>query len=200
MNSEQQLRAAWFEAHDEVRAYLQPFASIELGRKLASQACGYWVRKAADGAVPSSCAYASLFEAAAYLLVHHPAMPCTVSEQKLHDNIPYASTLLPYQMSKLYVDVWKAGQLLGWERKLINRASKYVSEVWPSSATCHTAFDLQGLGPLAEPLARRAVAVLSEHQCLECEICDQASQRWEDEDKRTEEWFTAQRLSRLEKQ
>jgi len=193
-----QIQAAWYAAHDAVRAYLQPFASVPLGRSLASQACGLWVRKAADGETMSSCPYAGLFEAAAHALIHLPSMPCDVDEHVLIHAIPLDNSMLPYQMSKIYVDVWKAGQLLGWEKKLINRASNYVTASWPVNPTCYATFDPNGIGPLAEPLARRAVETLDQHQCLDCTICTDASERWEDSDKATEQWFTAQRLQRKE--
>lgn len=198
MTAEQQARAAWYEAHDGLREWVQPFLSIALGRRFASKSCGYWVRQALDGHTPQTCAYDLLFQAMRHVVGLEPGMPELGIPELLHDTPDSTRTLLPYQMSKLYWDIWKAGQLLKWDQKIRNRASKGVSEAWPSGPVYWTSLDPLGIGPLAGPLGRRAVEVLAEHECTDNSLCNEAAEKWEAEDKRTETWFTARRLEGLE--
>lgn len=194
MTAEQQARAAWYEAHDALRAWVQPYMSLELGRSLASKACGFWVRKALDGDVPTTCAYALLFEAMQHVAAQNGSL-AKLGVPEVLDDLPDGSrTLLPYQMSKLYWDIWNAGQLLKWDRNIRNRASKGVSASWPSGPVYWSSLDSSGIGALAESLGRRAVVVLSEHECTDCSLCNEAAEKWEAEDQRTEIWFTARRL------
>lgn len=198
MTAEQQARAAWYEAHDGLREFVQPFFSLDVGRRLASEACGLWVRNALDGKVPDTCAYALTFDAVSHLVIQQPGPTSLVSPGALSMRYPLSQSLLPYQLAKLYWDIWKAGQLLKWDQKIRNRASKGVSEAWPSGPVYWTSLDPLGIGPLAGPLGRRAVEVLAEHECTDNSLCNEAAEKWEAEDKRTETWFTARRLERLE--
>lgn len=198
MTRQQLAAAAWYEAHWELREYLENYVSIELARNVASKACGLWVRKAADGEVLTFGPYAGLYEAAQYCLGHDTGMAYVEHSEDPYSDVKPSTTLLPYQLAKLYTDIWSAAQLLSWDRKTVNRASKGISEVWPSNATSCMSIDPDGPGPLALALGRRAVDVLSEHRCLDCAICTEAATRWEADDRRTEEWFTARRLSRSE--
>ncbi len=198
MSREEQARAVWYEAHDALREWVQPYVSVLLGRRFASEACGLWVRNAADGKVPTTCAYALVYDAMRHVLSEQPAMAELPLPAALQPPLHSSTALLPYQLSKIYWDIWKAAQLLHWDQKIRNRASKGISETWPFSPDGLTSVDIVGLSPLAAPLGRRAVAVLDEHECVDCAICNEAAVKWEDEDKRTELWFTAQRLSRKE--
>lgn len=198
MSSEELARSIWYEVHDGLREWVQPYVSVLLGRRLASEACGLWVRNAADGKVPTTCAYALAYEAMRHVLAEQPGMIEGGLPAGLEPPMQSPTSLLPYQMSKLYWDVWKASELLHWDQKIRNRASKGVSSAWPWGPHQCAGVDVEGLSPLAGPLGRRAVAVLVEHECLDCAICTEAAVKWEDEDKRTEQYFTARRQQREE--
>lgn len=198
MTAEQQARAAWYEAHDALRAWVQPHMSLEIGRSMASKACGLWVRSALDGQVPFTCAYALLFEAMQNVVAQEGSL-VKLGVPEVLDELPDGSrTLLPYQMSKLYWDICKAGRLLKWDKQICNRASKAVSGSWPSGPVHWASLDPDGIGVLAKSLGRRAVVVLSEHHCLACEVCVEMAGYWDDEDQRTERWFTVRRLEKAE--
>lgn len=198
MNREEQLRAAWYEAHQELRVFLERWTYVEKARAVATVTCALWVRHALDGRQFHTGPYAGLYAAAyetAKLSIGGMEMPDAEEAQEF---IPIDATLLPYQLSKIYVDCWKAGQLLHWDRKTGNRATRSLSLIWPVSAAGWAQLGPDMINPLAVPLARRAVETLNHHQCLDCDICTEAAVRWEGADRATEEWFTTRRLSKEE--
>lgn len=198
MNREEQARAAWYEAHTVLREFLEPLTGMDKARELASKACGYWLQAAADGMVTPYGPYAQLYAAAIHAVQQECGVLLMATIGTLERAVPVSQTLLPYQLSKIYTDVWKAAQFLAWDRKIIHRAAKGVAQSYPDSPTTWAPLGIDWIGPLVLPLGRCAVEVLSTHECLECEICAQAAVRWEDDDSRTEKWNTNQRLARLE--
>lgn len=198
MNRERQLRQFWFDAHQALRIYLEKWTSIEVARALASHACAIWMQHAADGLVEKVGPYVGLHKAA-YAVLSPLSMTYDVPTwEDAQRAIADSGTLLPYQAAKVYVDVWRAAQLLSWDRKTIHRASKGLSVVFPSGPTGWLPLGQADLGRLVPPLARRAVEVLETHRCLDCQICAESALRWEDADIATEQWFTARRLEREE--
>lgn len=198
MTREQQLSAAWYEAHQELRVFLEPWTYIEKARAVATASCALWVRHALDGRQYQSGPYGGLYALAyetAKLSISGPALPPAEVAERL---IPIDRTLLPYQLSKIHADVWKAGQFLHWDRKTANRVTRALSLIWPSSAETWAPLGPDMINPLAIPLARRAVETLNHHTCLDCAICTEAAVRWEGADRATEEWFTERRLLREE--
>lgn len=198
MNREEQLRAAWYEAHQGLRDYLEPWSDIDTARRLASHACGIWVQMAADGVSLSAGPYASLY-ACAYQTLTALSLTFEIPTDAIAlSAVPVNTTLLPYQLSKIYVDVWKAAQLLHWDRRHIHRLAVGLGTVYPVTPHDWAELGSQPLGNMVPPLARRAVEVLEDHQCLDCQICAAGALRWEDADRATERWFTDQRLEREE--
>jgi len=112
--------------------------------------------------------------------------------------IPINTSMLPYQLSKIHTDIWKAGQLLSWDKKTIRRVAKGLNRAWPVSPGGWAEIGALPLGNLVPPLVRRAVAVLSEHECFDCAVCGEAAVRWENADRRTEEWFAGARFRKKE--
>lgn len=193
---EGQLLTAWYEAHQELRTYLETWTYIEQARQMASSAIGHWVQEAADGEQPSTGPYVALYASAtavANLVMYaNDSIPLTNAAAA----IPINATLLPYQLSKIHTDIWRAGQLLSWDRKTIHRVAMGACRTWPVTAGGWSELGSEPLGKLVPPLVRRAVDVLSNHRCLDCAICAEAAVRWEEADRRTEEWFTGARLRR----
>ena len=190
------LTRTWYEAHTVLREYLEQYVANDVARTLASRACSVWVQSAADGNRPQRGPYAYLYTCAIVVLQENLGMGLTIAVCDLEVAIPVSTELLPYQLAKLFTDVWKAGQLLSWDRKTIHRAAKGLSKRWPDSPSTWCELVGDEMSPLVLPLARRAVAVLSEHQCLDCQICGEAAVRWEEDDQRTEVWNANQRLAR----
>ena len=190
--------ATWFDTHEELRGFLQPLVSIGMGRRMASDACGLWVRNAGDGKVPTTCAYALAFDAVSHVLISEPGPTELVSAAALSLLYPLPHSELPWTLAKLYWDIWKAGQLLSWDKKTVNRASKGISDHWPWGPSQYAALDPNVSSHLAKPLGRRAVEVLDEHECLDCAICTEWAEKWEAEHARTEAWITARRQQRKE--
>lgn len=198
MNREEQLLKAWFEAHGALRDYLEAWCDVDTARSVASSACAIWMQQAADGVAPAVGPYANLY-ACAYAVLGPLSIRFVVpDESSALRAVPYNTTLLPYQLSKIYVDIWKAAQLLHWDRKTVHRVSRGLSLVWPVSDTGWAPLGVTELGNLVPPLTRRAVETLNHHRCLDCAICTEAAVRWEAADRSTEEWFTARRLEALE--
>lgn len=195
---EDRLQAAWFEAHQELRVWLEQWMYVEKARMVATVSCALWVRHALDGQVAYLGPYGLLYVAAyetAKLSVGGADMPeAKVAEQ----SIPMHATMLPYQLSKIYVDCWKAGQLLHWDRKTGNRVTRALSLIWPTTASSWAPLGQDQVNPLAVPLARRAVETLGHHTCVDCAICTEAAVRWEKADETTEAWFTGRRLQKEE--
>jgi hypothetical protein len=198
VSREEQLQTAWYEAHQELRKYLEPWTYLETARSIASVACALWVRKALDGWVSHTGPYGLLYEGA-YETAKLSEAGMNVPDLAVAERtIPTHGTLLPYQLSKIYVDCWKAGQLLHWDRKTANRATRALSMIWPTTASSWAPLPPDKINPLAAPLARRAVETLNHHECLDCAICSEAAVRWESADRATEEWFTGRRLKKEE--
>ncbi len=196
MNREEQLSAAWWEAHQGLRTYAETWVDVDQARRVASSACALWVQAAADGTEPRVGPYANLY-GCAYILMTTLSMAFVMpTEEQAQAAIPLNTTLLPYQLSKIHTDIWKAAQFLHWDRKTVHRVARGMSLVWPVSDSGWAPLGAQQLGPLVPPLVRRAVETLEHHRCLGCKICDEATVRWESADRATEEWFTARRLSR----
>jgi hypothetical protein len=195
---EEQLRATWFEAHQELRKFLEQWTYVDKARAVATVSCSLWVRHALDGRVTHSGPYGLLYAAAyetARMTVGGMDLPAIdVAEE----TIPMHATMLPYQLSKIYVDCWKAGQLLRWDSKTMNRATRPLSLIWPTSASSWIELGSDKINPLAIPLARRAVETLNHHRCIDCAVCTEAAVRWEKADEATEQWFTGRRLKREE--
>ena len=198
MKSVEDVKELWYEAHTALREYLEPFSDIEYARSMASKACGYWVQAAADGMVTPYGPYAQLYASAVYVLQHQAGLTVIFPVETLESAVPVDNGRLPYSLSRLYNEVWFAAQLLHWDRKTVHRAAKGLSQSWPSSSTTWSPLGVDWLGGLVLPLARRAFDVVVEHKCLDCVVCQDFSVRWENDDKRTEEWKTNQRLARLE--
>jgi hypothetical protein len=195
---EEQYFTAWYEAHGALRTYLEPWTDVDMARQLASTAVAVWMQSAADGEQPPSGPYAALY-AAAYILLGSLSIRYEVPDDvTAMQAVPLNTTLLPYQLSKLYVDIWKAAQFLAWDRKTIHRVSRGLALIWPVSDSGWAPLGPVELGRLVPPLARRAVETLEHHRCLDCAICTEASLRWENADRATEEWFTERRLARME--
>lgn len=190
-----QLGAAWFEAHQELRAFLETWLDIEVARTMASRALGIWVQQALDGVEPPLGPYANLFVAAHYCLTAKIDGRPGPSREEAWLQAPMDRTLLPYQVAKIHTDLWKAGQLLAWDMRTIHRVSRGLSLVWPSSATHWTTLDPGVETKLVGSLLRCAVESLSEHRCVDCLVCAEHALRWEKADERTEQWFTARRLN-----
>lgn len=194
MTPEERLTAAWFEAHQELRVFLEHWTYVDKARAVATASCALWVRHALDGRVahsgPYGLLYAAAYETAKMTVGGMDVAPPEEAERL----IPLDKTLLPYQLSKIYTDCWKAGQLLHWDRKTANRATRALSMLWPTGPTGWCEIGPDKINPLAIPLARRAVETLEHHTCLDCAICTEAAVRWESADRATEEWFTARRL------
>jgi len=198
MNRVEQLYAAWYEAHGELRTFLEHWTYVDKARAVATASCAGWARHALDGGQfhtgPYSGLYTVAYETAMLSVGGADIPPFEVAQ----DKIPMNRSLLPYQLSKIYVDTWKAGQFLHWDRKTANRVTRALSLIWPVSDSGWAPLGVDEINPLAVPLARRAVQVLDEHTCLDCAICSEAVVRWEGADRATEEWFTARRLGKLE--
>jgi len=198
VNRGEQLQTAWWNAHQELREYVEPFVTIDQARHVASLAVGYWVEMAADGHQPATGPYGQLFAAAYGCIKAITAMTDEDSIEKMEDRVPADNSMLPYQLSKIYVDIWKASQLLSWDRKTIHRLGRGAAVVWPVSDGGWAELGVTPLGKLVPPLVRRAVEVLDLHQCIGCNICAQAALRWEQADSHTEAWATNRRLKREE--
>lgn len=195
---EEQLRAVWYEAHQEIRVFAQEWTDLKVGRSVASVACALWVRHSLDGRQSHTGPYGLLYAAAYDTVKLTPYGMLQPSAEEAEHKIPMNTTVLPYQLAKIYVDIWKAGQLLHWDRKTANRATRALSIIWPAGAESWFPLGGDEINPLAGPLARRAVETLSHHECLDCAICTEAAVRWEGADRATEEWFTARRLAKEE--
>lgn len=193
-----QLMQLWYDAHTAIRVFLEDYTDLDEARRLASRACAIWVQAAGDGMVTPSGPYAQLYAAAVYVLHAHLGVLMPVTDAELEAAVPVSTELLPYQLSKTYTDIWKASSLLVWDRKTVHRVAKGLGCTWPSSATTWSILGAEEISPLVIPLLRRAVVVLSEHECYDCMICGEAAVRWEEDDKRTETWNVNQRLARLE--
>lgn len=198
MNREDQAAAAWYQAHGAIRTYLETWCDVDMARQIASSACAIWVEQAADGTQPSVGPYANLYACAIGVLGPMSLTVEVPSLEAAQDAVPLNTTLLPYQLSKIHTDVWKAGQLLHWDRKTIHRAARGLSLIWPVSDSGWAPLGVQELSPLVPPLTRRAVETLNHHRCLDCAICTEAAVRWENADAATEQWFTQRRLARKE--
>lgn len=198
VSREEQLRAAWYEAHQELRTFLDPLTWIEKSRATATAAISLWVRRAVDGYTAPVGPYGLLYGEAFALANTLPGFSDVPDVAALYAQIPLNRSLLPYQLSKIYTDIWRAGQLLHWDRKTANRATRALSLVWPTSPRDWSLLGPDEVNPLAIPLARRAVDVLGEHTCVDCTICTEAALRWEDADRVTEAWLTNVRLKREE--
>lgn len=194
MSRTEQLQAAWFEAHQELREFLSQWTYEEQARQIASTACSYWVQRAADGEQPETGPYVALYASAVAVLNQTSFAAATIPLDLAAAAIPTDRTLLPYQLSKIHTDVWMAGQLLSWDRKTIHRLARSLVHVYPAFGGRPVEMVAAFSNKLALPLLRRAVEVLDEHKCLDCKICGESAVRWEDADRRTEEWFTGARL------
>lgn len=194
MNRGEQLQTAWFDAHQELRVFLSKWFTADEALPMASTACGWWIERAADGEQPSTGPYVALYASAVAVANVQISMFGALKMDIAASHIPVNTSMLPYQLSKIHTDIWRAAQLLSWDRKTIRRVSKGITRVWPISATSWREMGLEPLGNLVPPLVRRAVDVLSEHECLGCKICDETAVRWEDADRRTEVWFVGARL------
>lgn len=194
MNRGEQLQTAWFDAHQELRVFLSKWVTADEALPMASTACGWWIERAADGEQPSTGPYVALYASAVSVVNLQISMHGTIPLDVAAVHIPVNTSMLPYQLSKIHTDIWRAAQLLSWDRKTIRRVSKGITRVWPVSATSWGNMGLEPLGNLVPPLVRRAVDVLSEHECLGCKVCDETAVRWENADRRTEEWFVGARL------
>jgi len=198
VSREEQLRAAWYEAHQELRDFLEPYTHTDRARVIATTACALWMRKALDGYVSVTGPYGLLYVAAYEVATHAVGSTDLPEISEAEKRVPINKTLLPYQLSKIYVDCWKAGQLLSWDRKTANRATRALSLIWPVTSEGWATIGPDEINPLAVPLARRAVETLNHHECLDCSICTEAALRWEEADHATEEWFTGRRLTKEE--
>lgn len=194
----EQAKAAWFEAHQDVRFWLEPFLEIELANRVASRACAHWVRVALDGDQTTNGPYQDLFKLAFGAISGRPGSVDLPSWSELEQGIPYDTKLLPYQLSKLYSDFWKAGQLLKWDNKTSNRASRALVGIYPINEWQWESFHPLDTYRAAEALARCAFDVLSTHTCEDCTTCIEHAERWENADACTEAWFTGRRLARKE--
>jgi hypothetical protein len=195
---EEQLSAAWYEAHNAIRMYAETWMDVDTSRAVASSACAVWVQAAADGGATHAAPYANLYTCTYILMANHSMQFNRPTEADAVAMIPLNTTLLPYQLSKIYVDIWKAAQLLHWDRKTIHRVARGMSMIWPVSDSGWAPLGVRELGPLVPPLVRRAVETLEHHRCLDCAICTEAAVRWEDADRATEQWFTSRRLAKEE--
>lgn len=198
MTREEQLAAAWYEAHQEVRTYLEPALGADQARVSASVACALWFQNAADGGNPATGPYGHLFAAAFYTAQQVAQGLATLDQVAMDKRIGIDRTLLPYQLSKIHTDIWKTAQLLHWDRKTVHRVSIGLSLVWPVSDSGWAPLGTRELSPLVLPLFRRAVETLTHHTCLDCAICTEGAVRWEDADRATEQWFTGRRLAKEE--
>lgn len=195
---EEQAFTAWYEAHQGLRTYLEAWMNVEQARQLASSATAIWMQQAADGVEPSVGPYANLY-ACAYAAMGPLSITFELPDDvTAMEAIPINTTLIPYQLSKLFVDIWKASQLLSWDRKTIHRVARGLALIWPVSDSGWAPLGVVDLGKLVPPLVRRAVETLEHHRCLDCAICTEAALRWENADRATEEWFTERRLTRTE--
>jgi len=184
---------AWWDAHQELRVFLARWVTADQALPMASVACGWWIERAADGEQPSTGPYVALYASAVAVVNLDIGMGGSIPLDIAAIHIPVSTSLLPYQLSKIHADIWKAGQLLRWDRKTIRRVSKGITRVWPVSPGGWAEMGLEPLGNLVPPLVRRAVAVLDEHECLDCKICEETAVRWENADTRTDEWFAGAR-------
>ncbi len=167
-------------------------------RSIASAACGWWVERAAEGEQPETGPYVALYASAVAALNQKGCWGSSIPLDVAATHIPVNTSLLPYQLSKIHTDIWKASQLLSWNRTTIRRVAKGLVRTRPVSPGGWAEMGGAPLGNLVPPLVRRAVAVLSEHQCIDCRICDEYAVRWENADRCTEEWFTGARLKKEE--
>lgn len=198
VNRDEQLSAAWYEAHSAIRVYVETWMDVDTARAVASSACAVWVQSAADGDAVQPAPYALLYGCAYILMADYSMQFDRPTEADAVQAVPLNTTLLPYQLSKIYVDIWKAAQLLHWDRKTIHRVAMGACRTWPVTAGGWAELGSQPLGKLVPPLVRRAVETLNHHRCLDCAICTEAAVRWENADRATEQWFTARRLQREE--
>lgn len=192
------LMTAWYEAHQELRTFMRPYCDEEIGRRLASTAFALWTGLAADGYQPKVGPYGQLF--ASCYAAAKPVLGTMLLDDDvaIEARVPLDSSMLPYQLSKIYVDIWRAAQLLSWDRKTRNRAARGFGLVYPVLQGGWAQLGSQPVGKLWPPLLRRALDVLEQHQCLDCTICGQGALRWETADANTEAWSTDRRLRREE--
>jgi hypothetical protein len=186
--------AAWYEAHQELMMFLCLWTGPVEARVAASAACGWWVERAAEGEQPETGPYVALYASALAVLNQRGTSAGGIPPDVAAEHIPVNTSMLPYQLSKIHTDVWKAGQLLSWDRKTVRRVAKGLVRTRPVTSEGWVEIGGAPLGNLVPPLVRRAVAVLSEHECIDCSICGEYAVRWENADKHTEEWFTGARL------
>jgi hypothetical protein len=189
---------AWYEAHQELMTFLCLWTGPIEARSIASAACGWWVERAAEGEQPEPGPYAALYASALAVLNQRGTAEGSIRSEVAVSHIPINASMLPYQLSKIHTDIWKAAQLLGWNRTTVRRVAKGLVRTRPVMAGGWAEMGSAPLGNLVPPLVRRAVAVLSEHQCVDCRICGEHAVRWENADRRTEEWFTGARLKKEE--
>lgn len=194
----EQAKTAWYEAHQEITTFLLNWVGPSTAKVLASGSCGLWIRRAMDGFDTTTGPYGLLYAIAYELVKLSPNGMFVPNEYKAQDFIPLDTRLLPYQLSKLYVDSWKAARLLGWDRQTINRVTRALSAAWPTSQWEWAELEPEMISRLAPGLASCAFDVLSVHECLDCDICSEASARWEQGDIVTERWFTGRRLTMKE--
>lgn len=194
----EQAKAVWFDAHQDVCHWLEPFLEFELARRVASRAAAKWVRCALDGEQGRHGPYEGLFLLAFGSIAGRSGSVDLPSWDELHEAIPYDTKLLPYQLCKLYTDIWQAGQLLKWDHKTSNRVSRALAEVYPVTQWQWEHLDPEQSHQAAHALASCAFDVLSTHVCEDCPICLEHATRWENADACTEAWFTGRRLARKE--
>jgi len=159
VNLNEQLLSAWFDAHQELRVFLARGEVAADTRFLASTACGWWVERAADGEEPSTGPYVALYASAVATMNQRANLGGSIPLEVAASHIPINTTMLPYQLSKIHTDIWKAAQLLSWDRKTIRRVAKGLVRTWPVSSGGWAEVGAAPLGNLVPPLVRRAVAV-----------------------------------------
>jgi len=195
---EEKLSAVWYEAHMGLREYLEAWVDVDTARTAASKACAIFVEQAADGMQLKVGPYGQLY-AAAYACIGPLSMRFEIpSDEIAQAAVPAHARRLPYDLSKVYTDVWKASQLLHWDRKTIHRVTRGLALTWPVSDSGWAELGVTPLGNLVPPLVRRAVETLDHHRCLDCKICTEAAVRWEYGDNCTEAWLTARRVAKEE--
>lgn len=186
----------WHKAYWTLTVFLDRFLAPDACEAASAKAIGLWFRNAADGVETTHGAYRSLFAAAEKVFSEGDPMTLTGATYDLSDVIPLHDMRLACDLSRLYAAIWQTAQLSTWDRATINRLSRRVGRMVPRSEDNWITLDPVAFDDPDARLARRAFAVMHDHECVDNPVCERAAVIWEQEEARSAAWINDERLAR----
>jgi len=188
--------AIWYRVFWLLRGFLGYYLGEDQLHAATAYTCALWFQMAADGVETTQGAYRALWGAAEHVLAKADPMHMLGTADDVEGRIPLDMGHLPCDVARLYAAIWQAAQQCEWDRATIHRISKRISKMIPTDL--EEWYETEP-APIDDPVARharRAFAVMYEHECDDNPVCAKSGDIWAREDQANDRWIETERLAR----